>query len=211
MRLPRQVVTDNGVATHPFTTIFTPSAVINAGTPTVYSFRGNQLEDCINSGTFVSGNTPLLFDTMWQRYYQYYVIKSTFSVTVFNGDASNDLIVAVFPTQNAITTTIKAFFSQPYLKWKVLGPSSGTRGVVTIKASMTSDKMCGVRNAHTTKEDYAATTNNTEYAAPTITPNMSWFWSLIFWSPNSRAAGAFNYTTRLTYTARWYGRKNLQF
>lgn len=163
-------------------------ATLTANLPNLFSIGANTIQ-----GTKIDVASPPLFNAAtatdpvmshaWGEFYNSYtVLASAIRVTAVNLKTDTEIIINVFPssiqTPTHATTDIPPYPQSPYSRYKVMTPSTGSRGEVTIKHYQSTSKVFGV--AHAVINANPNFSSQTAGANPLNTPSNTWFWLIAY-------------------------------
>lgn len=160
-------------------------AALGSGATQTWSLTG-----CYDPDITGVGVQPIGFDPWTTMYQNFLVMKVTFEVTYSNTTANMAKVGFLMNNLNSLPASLAAWPSDPNGKFVVLGPSSGNRGVTTLRMTILPWKVLQV--------PYQSYYSDTDYiGSPTQNPVRQLY--LIIWATGFSVLANVDTVFRVTY------------
>jgi len=175
----------------------------NTTTPGTFfdNYRGNSIYDPRYN---VGGTSAQMLSWYGQTYDKYVVLGAKIRITFINDTDSSARTVGVVAYTNSSNLSQSAdanqLLTQPYCRWRLLGPTQSSRSVTTVNMYMSTQKIFGKKIVD--QEEYSA--------AILGSPANDYTWYFALFGTNSLGSDPFQitYQTAITYYVKFYDRNN---
>lgn len=162
------------------------------------TYQGNSVYD---PRVAVGGSSAQMLSFYTLIYQKYCVLGAKIKVQFLSGSAAATRTVGFLPYPGGSTIssglTANQLLTQPYCRWKLLGPVSSSRSVTTMTQYMSSKKIFGKDIVNL--EEYASVTNTN--------PALGWYWQ-VFSEGTDTAVNNVTYQVSMTLYVKMFDRSN---